>query len=100
MIAAVILGTLLECAILITDDGVSCRCETDTPTPPVCAHDECEIGEALEAGCNPCVALICACDAYCCASGWDSICVVEAQAICNVPCAVSGECQVCECPPE
>ena len=89
----------IDCKIIVGEERVICECESQTP-PPTCTHDECTVGAKLDPTCTECVATICACDPYCCTTSWDAICIVEAQAICNLPCGVTGTCQVCECPPE
>lgn len=54
-----------------------------------CSHDVCVIGPPLSATTcvdDPCVALVCAEDKYCCCEEWDSVCVSEAIALCGNPC--------------
>jgi len=57
---------------------------------PICAqecnHNPCEVGEYLDASCNPCVASICAQDPSCCTDDgdpltddWDASCVLKIQ---------------------
>jgi hypothetical protein len=41
----------------------------------MCAHSKCVAGTNLFAGCDDCVAQVCAADPYCCDTSWDSICV-------------------------
>jgi len=48
-----------------------------------CSHDLREIGSALDADCNLCVADICAVDSSCCISGWEQRCVNRVSSICN-----------------
>jgi hypothetical protein len=48
-----------------------------------CVHDTCTAGVALTASCDPCVAQVCASDAYCCTTKWNSRCVTEANAACG-----------------
>jgi len=50
-----------------------------------CVHTTSTTGVALVTGCNACVTLVCGIDSYCCANGWDQVCVQEAQASCAVP---------------
>ncbi len=54
-----------------------------------CSHEICQTGGALEGTCDPCVAQVCANDAYCCANAWDDRCVEEANATCGLACPVS-----------
>ena len=42
--------------------------------PDDCAHDTCEVGDALEASCNACATAVCDVDTYCCTTEWDSQC--------------------------
>ena len=51
-----------------------------------CAHSICAEGDALDPGCNPCAKAVCEADSYCCATGWDGVCVGEVTAICNITC--------------
>ena len=53
--------------------------------PAKCVHDLCTWGDPLEATCDPCVAEVCAADAFCCESGWDAQGAVEVESVC--PCA-------------
>jgi len=65
----------------------------DTTTYPSCAnacgggcsHSPCDQGGALTDGCDACTSAVCAADAYCCDTEWDSICVNEAgmEAACS-----------------
>jgi hypothetical protein len=59
-----------------------------TPAPS-CTHDVCEAGTKLAKGCDPCVAQVCAADAYCCSSDWDADCANEAASICGAKCGGS-----------
>ncbi len=52
-----------------------------------CAHDVCDIGLALDAECDSCVAQICAFDSYCCNTQWDSICIGYVISICEGSCS-------------
>ncbi|WP_437593948.1 hypothetical protein [Sorangium sp. So ce1000] len=52
-----------------------------------CSHDVCGTGAALDAGCDGCVAAVCAQDAYCCGDAWDDRCVAEANAVCGATCS-------------
>jgi hypothetical protein len=49
-----------------------------------CAHSVCATGGPLTSGCNSCVTTVCAADAYCCTTSWDTICVDEAKSMCPV----------------
>ncbi len=60
--------------------------QAPTPPPHGCAHDACAAGKRLAASCDPCVAAICAWDAYCCDGAWDGACVDLVPAICGDAC--------------
>jgi hypothetical protein len=51
-----------------------------------CAHDECQMGAPLEAGCDTCTDTVCAVDAYCCTTAWDSRCIAESNDMCGNQC--------------
>jgi cysteine-rich repeat protein len=70
----------------VSGDG----CEADCQLVPLVCHDTCAQGAHLDPGCNPCVASICAHDPYCCAIGWDDVCVHETESVCGVSCAICG----------
>jgi hypothetical protein len=56
--------------------------EPPPPPPPACAHDKCVTGSALSAAsCGAAVQAVCAADAYCCTTSWDSTCVTEVRTI-------------------
>jgi len=58
---------------------------------PVCEHELCASGVKLtKESCDPCVAQICATDAYCCTTSWDNICVGEVTSICGKSCVACG----------
>lgn len=58
-----------------------------------CAHDTCNLGDPLEATCDPCVAQVCAADAYCCSGLWDSGCVEAVVNVCGLlDCDPQGTC--------
>jgi V8-like Glu-specific endopeptidase len=58
-----------------------------------CDHGVCAQGGKLDASCDPCVASVCAADAYCCSDGWDETCVGEAASICGVDaCLADADC--------
>ena len=65
----------------ISGDGCSAFCATES-----CTHNLCTTGSSLDSSCSPCVAEVCASDSGCCESGWDSVCVEEAQNICGITC--------------
>lgn len=48
-----------------------------------CLHDECTAGVKLTSGCSSCVTTVCAADAYCCNTEWDSQCVSGAIELCG-----------------
>jgi hypothetical protein len=51
-----------------------------------CAHSECTAGAKLKKGCNACTTKVCAHDAYCCSTSWDSQCVSEVATYCGESC--------------
>jgi hypothetical protein len=51
-----------------------------------CSHDQCNVGEALDASCDTCTATVCDFDPYCCEQAWDSRCVTEASQVCGLQC--------------
>jgi hypothetical protein len=51
-----------------------------------CAHDVCDVGDALGASCDSCAASVCAQDNFCCTSSWDAQCVQTAESVCGVDC--------------
>lgn len=51
-----------------------------------CAHAPCTSGAKLTSGCHPVVATVCASDAYCCNTSWDSVCVGEVASIAGKNC--------------
>ena len=46
----------------------------------------------LAPNCGPCVAAVCANDAYCCETQWDSVCVGEVDEYCTTPCGGVSDC--------
>ena len=62
-----------------------------TGPEPTCAHDACEGGEAMSAGCDDCIAAVCDLDPYCCETAYDETCVSEAQSIATCGCAAPEE---------
>lgn len=72
------------------DCQVNTRC-TDVATDPACDHSKCLLGEALDAGCDPCVARICAEDPSCCTEEWSASCVAKVKTVCDAWCgSVTG----------
>jgi len=53
---------------------------------PGCAHLVCDAGVLLDPACDPCVALICVADPFCCANSWDGLCVGEVNSVCGLTC--------------
>ena len=49
----------------------------------VSCHPICEGGGPLHAACDPCAALICSWDTYCCGSAWDEFCVEQVSTVCD-----------------
>jgi len=70
------------------------RAGSTTPPPTgTCAHDKCVTGAALNASaCGSVVASVCAADAYCCSTGWDSTCVSEVYSIGKSVACSTGSC--------
>jgi hypothetical protein len=48
-----------------------------------CPHDVCTTGAPLFSTCSPCVEKVCAQDAYCCMTAWNSYCVSGAKTLCG-----------------
>ena len=57
-----------------------------------CDHPVCDAGTALDPSCGNCAATVCAADDYCCNTEWDSVCVGEADEMCNGICSGGGGC--------
>lgn len=57
-----------------------------------CAHDKCYEGASLAAGCDTCVAQICAVDPSCCSTAWDAACVSQVTSVCKQSCGEVGQC--------
>ena len=51
-----------------------------------CPHGVCETGGPLDPSCGACEAAVCAVDPFCCDVAWDSICVGEADVLCDNVC--------------
>ena len=71
--------------------GATCTA-AGTCTASGCAHALCVAGPPLALTCDPCVTQICASDAYCCNSAWDSICLGAVGSVCKHPCTPIGGC--------
>ncbi|MBM4374731.1 MAG: lamin tail domain-containing protein [Deltaproteobacteria bacterium] len=64
--------------------------------PSQCSHDLCEVGVALEIGCDECVTSICtSIDPFCCdklegqMGSWDAMCLQGVQKICGIDCGIA-----------
>lgn len=59
--------------------------DPEDPPAPVntCTHSICSTGPKLVKDCDPCVAKICAKDAFCCNNSWDGQCKAEVKSICE-----------------
>lgn len=55
-------------------------------TGGTCAHAICSTGAKLAKTCDACVTSVCARDAYCCSTSWDSTCVGEVATVCGQSC--------------
>ena len=63
------------------------RAQADTTDGgTTCAHPLCSVGVGLDKTCDPCAALLCSEDPYCCGSAWDTTCVGEVTSICQKSC--------------
>ena len=76
-------------------------CSESTTLTPICAHDPCTTGVALDVGppaCDPAIAAVCACDPFCCTNSWDGFCIHEYQELSNTSCGSTGGClAACGC---
>lgn len=66
-----------------TDWDAICVAEATDMCPGLCtaggcAHDECQTGAPLDAGCSACATAVCGTDSFCCTTNWDATCVGEA----------------------
>ncbi|WP_437593903.1 DNRLRE domain-containing protein [Sorangium sp. So ce1000] len=70
-------------------------CDTTCDTDPGCAHDKCYTGPRLSAGCDPCVAQVCASMPSCCSPGgaWTDACVDLVGSVCGETCPQRGLCE-------
>ena len=50
-----------------------------------CTHSACDEGDVLDPSCDPCAAIVCQFDPYCCQTAWDGQCVGEASYFCGCP---------------
>lgn len=77
------------------DTFCNAKCLADT-TAPICSHDKCYLGDALDASCDPCVASICAQYPSCCTGGasptWSGQCLDAVASVCGLTCAPKGDC--------
>lgn len=69
----------------------TCVNEADQYCTGVCSgggscHDVCTAGAAMSTTCESCVAQVCAQDAFCCQTSWDSQCIAEVTSICGQSC--------------
>lgn len=53
------------------------------PGGPICDHELCETGAALDPTCHPCAQTVCALDSSCCSANWDADCVDLAAEHCG-----------------
>jgi hypothetical protein len=68
-----------ECCINACDHGL---CGNNS----ACAHDACQMGAALNAGCSPCVMSVCAQNPSCCSSTWNASCTALVATACGQSC--------------
>jgi hypothetical protein len=66
----------------------ACNAGGQCATP--CAHPVCSEGEKLTSSCDPCAAKVCAQDAHCCGSKWDSSCIQLAGSVCGASCSAAS----------
>ncbi len=75
-------------------DKVGEVCGSFCPRTGTCDHTVCLTGAPLTAGCDPCVASICALDPSCCSEAWDNHCVAKVGPVCNQNCSPpAGDCR-------
>jgi hypothetical protein len=91
-------STCDACAAIVCEDDPFCcstswdaRCITESiqwcaQECAECTHDLCQAGGPLSTTCDPCVAAVCAEDAYCCATSWDDRCVAATADVCGLSC--------------
>jgi hypothetical protein len=75
----------------VTSTGPS-SVTTTTTGGGVCEHPICDAGPPLSNGCDPCVGMVCAEDAYCCNQYWDGQCAQKADSLCGAGCCGNGSC--------
>ena len=77
-------------AICVSEVRTVCDSLTCAESNGTCSHSLCSSGSALVNSCDStkanCVASICAVDAFCCGSSWDSLCVGEVSTVCGNNC--------------
>jgi hypothetical protein len=71
---------------IATGAGASDGGTPPPPPPSSCSHSMCSAGAKLVSSCDPCVTKVCAADAYCCGTKWNSRCVAEVASICGQSC--------------
>ena len=84
--------------------AIGSDCTADPPPPddppdPTCDHDVCEEGGPLAPSCGSCAASVCAFDAFCCSTGWDTICIDHVEDQCAGSCdgGDGGNCNHDQC---
>jgi len=70
----------------VTSTGVGGGTGGGTTGP---CHEVCEVGDTMATTCDPCVAKLCAADAFCCKTEWDAQCVSEVPQYCGDTCPVT-----------
>ena len=76
-----------KCAVTTGSNGVGGAGGGSTGA----CHAICASGDTMAASCDPCVAKLCAGDAFCCDTAWDAQCVSEVPQYCGEQCpATSG----------
>lgn len=55
---------------------------------PGCTHSVCDLGQALDPSCDPCVPKVCERDSACCSGSgnWEGYCIYLAQTVCGATC--------------
>lgn len=59
---------------------------------PACAHDPCTAGVMLDPACDPCVAVVCKTNTYCCDTAWNISCMSDQGKLCGIDCQKSAAC--------
>lgn len=58
-----------------------------------CSHNECTVGDKLDATCSTCTTDLCDIDPYCCQTTWDQSCVDQLPLYCaGINCQNQGQC--------